>query len=336
MMDATFGLRIGRPTESLDGAARETRLASHYDNTADAATTRLRGRCGCVMIVCEAAPVVANQPIGGSLHKIKIVAPAIARAIRPGQFVMVRVRGRTDPLLARPLALYDTADDATGAATAIELVYLVLGLGTKSFQGLRPGDPVDVWGPLGNGFPRRADEACLDRLMILAGGVGQTPFLAVLKDLLGLRSYGDDASRTPAVRPGRVAFCWGVRTSSSLAGLNDFRLPGVDVYTATDDGSSGFHGNVIGLAESLFSAEGRPTAIFACGPDPMLEAVSNLADVENVPAWVSLETKMACGYGVCFSCVCAVRDERAEAGWDYRRVCLEGAVFPSKSIVWRV
>lgn len=287
------------------------------------------------MIVCEAAPVIANPSLGGSLYKIKILAPAIAGAIRPGQFVMVRVRGRTDPLLARPLALYDTADDANGAATAIELVYLVLGLGTKSLKELRPGDLVDVWGPLGNTFPRQADEASLDRLMILAGGVGQTPFLAVLKDLLGLRGYGD-ASAPPAVRPERVAFCWGARTSSALAGLDDFRLPGVDVYAATDDGSAGFHGTVVGLAESLFASGARPTAIFACGPEPMLEAASELADRENVPAWASLETKMACGYGVCFSCVCAVRDERAQAGWDYRRVCLEGPVFRSNSVVWRV
>lgn len=284
------------------------------------------------MLECTTAIVVANDRLSDDIFRLRIETPAIARAILPGQFVMVRPHGRVDPLLARPLALYDTVDGANGSSSAVDLVYVVLGAGTRALREMHSGDSVDVWGPLGNTFPD-ADHADLKHLLIMAGGIGQTPFVAVLKDLLGLRRYGR-APHHARRRPERVTFCWGTRSSTALAALGDFRLPGVEVHVATEDGSAGFKGNVVQLTETLLQAQAMPTAIFACGPGPMLEAVSHFAAGRAIPAWVSIETKMACGYGVCFSCVCAVKED-SPAGWDFRRVCLEGPVFRAERIEWK-
>lgn len=284
------------------------------------------------MVECATAVVKTNDRLADGIFRLRIRMPTIARTILPGQFVMVRACGRLDPLLARPLALYDTIDGPDGSPDALDLVYVEMGAGTRALARLRANDQVELWGPLGNTFPR-AGEVDFRHLMILAGGIGQTPFVAVLKDLLGLRRYGVSTG-SPKALPKTVTFCWGVRTSTALAALDDFRIPGVDVHVATEDGSAGFHGNVIDLAEAHLPNGAPPTALFACGPEPMLEAVSHFAARHSIPAWVSIETKMACGYGVCFSCVCAVKDE-TPTGWDYRRVCLEGPVFRAATIEWK-
>lgn len=244
---------------------------------------------------------------------------------------MLRPTLGTDPLLGRPLALYDTIDGPDGAPAAFDLVYLVMGRGTQALSRLIEGDLVDLWGPMGNTFPCSRAQANLDHVLLVAGGIGQTPFLSVSKELLGLRRYGSHARAD--MSPRRMTFLWGARSGSNLAGLEDFQLPGVEVRVATDDGSAGHHGTVMDLARPILDSDDPPTSVFACGPEPMLEALAMATKDRSVPTWVSLETKMACGYGVCFSCVCAVQDA---ASWDYRRVCLEGPVFNAERIVWHV
>src|SRR5579875_2334155 len=127
-------------------------------------------------------PVCENFRLARQTYRIRLHCPELARAIRPGQFVMIRLPGRNDPLLGRPFALYDTVLDETGQPIALDVVYLVVGKLTGLLAALRPGDRVAVWGPLGNGFP---DFHFLDHIALIAGGIGQTPFLAHVRDLLG-------------------------------------------------------------------------------------------------------------------------------------------------------
>jgi dihydroorotate dehydrogenase electron transfer subunit len=244
---------------------------------------------------------------------------------------MIRPAGGTDPLLARPLALYDTQDDANGEPVDVDVVYLVMGAGTRALSLLSAGHEVVVWGPLGNTFPTPA-VADLSRPLIIAGGIGQTPFVAMIREWLGQRRYGGRV--LPGPRPQSIRFLWGTRSAAQLAGINDFRQLGVDVQVATEDGSAGFRGRVTDLADAVVPESDPPSAVLSCGPEPMLKAVAQWAHRRRVPAWVSLETKMACGYGVCFSCVCPVVDADQPAGWDYRRVCTEGPVFPAEAIAW--
>jgi dihydroorotate dehydrogenase electron transfer subunit len=266
-------------------------------------------------------PVVENPLLARDTYRIRLQAPELARAIRPGQFLMIRLPAGTDPLLGRPFALYDTVLDAQGQPAALDVVYLVVGKVTGRLAALRPGDRVEVWGPLGNGFPQWSD---LDHVALVAGGIGQTPFLAHVRELLGSRGYG---GRPPRRAARRVSVYYGVRTQDLAAGVEDFRGAGATVHLATDDGSLGFHGFVTQLLEK----HEPPQQLVGCGPEPMLRALAALAARRGVPCHLSLETPMACGVGICFSCVTRVKTAE---GWDYRRVCVEGPVFDAASLAW--
>jgi dihydroorotate dehydrogenase electron transfer subunit len=259
-------------------------------------------------------------------YRLRFACPEIAARITPGQFLMVRLADRNDPLIGRPLALYDTVLDAAGRPDAVDLVYLVKGKFTSRLAECPISTALDVWGPLGNGFlPRDARQ-----LIMVAGGIGQTPFVALARECLGLRRYG-----TPARRPattGRVTLCYGARSADWLAGVDDFRSLGVDVQLATDDGSLGHRGLVTDLLERLLAERPAGCRIACCGPDAMMQAVARIAARTNTPCDVSLETPMACGIGICFTCVARVRD--ATGQWDYKRTCVEGPVFDAALIQW--
>jgi dihydroorotate dehydrogenase electron transfer subunit len=267
------------------------------------------------------ASITENLQLASKTYRIRLHVPELARAIRPGQFLMLRLPDTTDPLLGRAFALYDTVLDAQGQATALDIVYLVVGRVTGLMATRRPDDRVDVWGPLGNGFPVLTD---IEHIGLVAGGIGQTPFLAHIRELLGQRGYGG----RPARRTARsVSLYYGVRTAALLAGVEDFRGAGAAVYLASDDGSVGFRGFVTQLLEQ----HEPPQHLVGCGPEPMLKALAAQAQRWGVPCHLSLETPMACGVGICFSCVTRVR---TAAGWDYRRVCVDGPVFDARSLVW--
>jgi dihydroorotate dehydrogenase electron transfer subunit len=229
--------------------------------------------------------------------------------------------GKTDPLLGRPFALYDTAVDAQGQASAVDVVYLVVGKLTGLLSALVPGDSIECWGPLGNGFP---DLNGLDHVALVAGGIGQTPFLAYVRHLLGERGYAGAAPRR-AVK--RVSLFYGVRTADLAASVEDFRAAGAEVHLATDDGSLGFKGFVTQLLEE----RPPPQHLIGCGPEPMMRALAALARRWGAPCHLSLETPMACGVGICFSCVTKLR---THDGWDYRRVCVDGPVFDAADLAW--
>lgn len=117
-----------------------------------------------------------------------------------------------------------------------------------------------------------------------------------------------------------------------LAGVDDFRRLGVDVHVATDDGSQGHRGLVTELLEPILDRVERPHRIVCCGPEVMMEAVADIAARRGSPCQVSLETPMACGIGICFTCVARIRD--AAGNWDYKRTCVEGPVFDAARIAW--
>jgi dihydroorotate dehydrogenase electron transfer subunit len=264
--------------------------------------------------------VLENVPLAERTYRIRLDSPDLAAAFLPGQFLMLRLPGTTDPLLGRPFALYDTALDAGAHPVAVDVVYLVVGKMTGLLAGLRPGDAVEAWGPLGNGF---LDVAGVEHVGLVAGGIGQTPFLAQARALLGGRGYGGRPARRSAKR---VSLYYGVRTAALAAGVEDFRAAGAEVHMASDDGSLGFAGFVTRLLER----HEPPQALMGCGPEPMLRALAALARRWAVPCQLSLETPMACGVGVCFSCVTKLK---AGDGWDYRRVCVEGPVFDAAAWV---
>jgi dihydroorotate dehydrogenase electron transfer subunit len=269
--------------------------------------------------------VLENAQIARDTFRVRFHCPDIARRIVPGQFLMLRLSGYDDPLLGRPLALYDTVVSASGEPIGVEVVYLVLGKLTRRLRDFLPGQQLDVWGPLGNGFAPQDTQ----RLIMVAGGIGQTPFPALASEYLGKRTYGDPPRS--AAGGGRAILCYGVRNRDYLAGVADFENLGVDVRVSSDDGSAGHHGLVTELLQQALD-ESPDCRVVCCGPERMMEAVAEITHRRGMPCQVSLETPMACGIGICFSCVAKVRD--ADGEWDYRRTCVEGPIFDAATVVW--
>ena len=275
----------------------------------------------------QLATVVEHVAWAKNTRRIRLDCPGIARQIRPGQFVMVRIPNRPDPLLGRPFALYDIYTNDKGEPQGIEFGYVIVGKLTSLLETLVAGDQIELWGPLGNGFPGPP----AGHLVIAAGGIGQTPFLAVIREALRRRVYGTPARDVVQV-PSRITFCYGVRSAEYLAGVDAFRDEGIEVQIATDDGSAGHRGYVTDLLKPLVTAAVPPAMVYCCGPEPMMKAVVRLIQSANVPGLLSLETPMACGFGACFSCVTRIRQD--DGTWDYRRVCVEGPVFAADQIVF--
>ena len=275
----------------------------------------------CMSFMQHTSTILANYLLARDTYLIRLDAAALAAAIRPGQFVMIRMPQRCDPLLGRAFALYDTVLDERDTPVGIDIVYHVVGKVTGLMAGLKEGDAVEVWGPLGNSFP---DPVGDQHVALVAGGIGQTPFLAHTRELLGTRGYGGQAARR---RVKNVSLYYGVRSADLAAGVDDFRKAGATVHIASDDGSLGFKGFVTDLVASHVATQ----HLFGCGPEPMLHALAMQAERRGIRCHLSLETPMACGVGICFSCVTMVK---TACGPDYRRVCVEGPVFDARYLQW--
>jgi dihydroorotate dehydrogenase electron transfer subunit len=297
------------------------------------------GVCHADAAAYASARVVSNRRVAERTWRIRLECPSIAVASLPGQFAMLRIPDRNDPLLARPLAVYDTfaaADDRAPSGPAagrpyVDFLYLVHGKFTTALQHVAAGDELVAWGPLGNGF---AAAAATDHLVLVAGGIGQTALLAFGRERLGRGGYGPPGRPVPAAR--KVTFCWGARTAAMFADTDDFRAAGFDVHLATLDGSVGRRGTVVDLLDDLQAAGaiagGPATLVACCGPEGMMAAVSRWTAARGIACLASLEAPMACGIGICFTCVARVRDP--SGGWDYRRTCIEGPVFDAATLVW--
>jgi dihydroorotate dehydrogenase electron transfer subunit len=281
--------------------------------------------CTAVQTVGE---VVDQVELAHETFCLRIACPQLARQIVPGQFFMLRPLAGTDPLLGRPFALYDVYLGPDGQPAGIDFGYHVVGKVTGMMSQWCTGQTVELWGPLGNGFPLPS----AGHLVCVGGGIGYTPFLAVAREAVGQRRYGRPprAIDHPAAR---VTMLYGVRSRRMRADLAEFAdIPNFETRIATDDGSEGHHGFVTELLErSLSQAHDRPAAVYVCGPVPMMRAAAALCERRDVPCWLSLESPMACGFGACFSCVTRVRVPH-EPGWDYRRTCVEGPVFRSTAL----
>jgi len=271
-------------------------------------------------------PLVESVCLARDIYRARIESPEIARRAVPGQFLMLRLADCDDPLIGRALALYDTVLNEAGEPIGLDVVYLVGGKFTSRLAQCEPGQQLVVWGPLGNGFlPERAEH-----LIMVAGGIGQTPFIALAREQLGLRQFGDPPR---VVQPAqKVTLCYGARSADMLAGVDLFEQLGVDVRIATDDGSAGKHGFVTELLEQTLDESSGQCRVVCCGPEPMMERVAAITREREVACQVSLETPMACGIGICFSCVAQVREP--DGTWDYKRTCVEGPVFDAQKIEW--
>lgn len=236
----------------------------------------------------------------------------------PGRFYMVRVAAGSDPLLRRPFSHARLVSAEGGEC--IELIYEVKGRGTAMLKGLEAGACIDLIGPLGAGF---SVDKSAERLIMVAGGIGVVPVYGLLHCLLE-RRVGMS-----------MEFIWGARTGKDFFRLEELRGAGgrghehIKVHLATEDGSQGFKGLATGLLNELLEkSHGSGMRIFACGPKGMLKETALLAKAHNLHCQVSMEEKMACGFGACLGCAVQA------AGGGYLHVCKDGPVFDIKDIDW--
>lgn len=257
--------------------------------------------------------VLENHELLPGTFLLRLQAPILARDGRPGQFLMVRCaeEGSYDPLLRRPLALH-RLDRSRGE---VELLVRVVGRGTGWLAVRRPGDPLDVLGPLGQGF---RFERRTRNLLLVAGGMGIAPLFA--------------AAEEGVARGWAVTLVLGARTRGELYPAE--RLPPqIEVHIATDDGSCGRPCLVTDLLDDpALGLLSWADQLLACGPRPMLAALDRAVRAARLRprpgfAQVSLEESMACGVGVCLGCVVRTRNGTA-------RVCQEGPVFDLREVVW--
>ena len=246
-----------------------------------------------------------NDRLTENTWRLAVRSAEALPAVRAGQFVMLRLPNRSDPLLGRPLALYRTEPHR------FDVVYLTVGRMTHRLAEVKPNEPLEFWMPLGNGFP----DNNVQHTIIVAGGIGQTPFLMYCQN-----------------RQERISLLYGARTDSRIACMENFGQLGIEPIIATDDGSEGYHGLVTDLIEKVYRP-GEITQLLCCGPLPMLRSAFLTAQKLGLPCFVSLETPMSCGLGICFGCVVPYREDET-ADWDYRRTCIDGPVFDAYKLRW--
>ena len=256
------------------------------------------------------AKILKNYSVGGSYVKLKIACPKISRVALPGQFVNIKVGEGFIPLLRRPVSIHSVKGNN------FELLCEVVGKGTEILSKKKPGEFLNLIGPLGNGFSLLAARSSL----LVAGGMGVAPLVFLAEKL---REIPNPKSQIP------ILVLVGAKTKKQILCVKEFEKIGCVVKIATDDGSAGFKGKVTDLLKNLLSTtDYRLPTIYACGPNPMLRAVSAIAKTKNIPAQVSLEEHMACGIGACLGCVVNTKE-------GMKRVCKEGPVFMAKEIIWK-
>jgi dihydroorotate dehydrogenase electron transfer subunit len=263
------------------------------------------------------AEVLSSTRLSDDYCVIAFRAPALAAALRPGQFVMIRTSPGGTPLLRRPYSIFERVRDAGGSIVGFSIFNKRVGVGSALLYDATPGMRLSCLGPLGRPFSPPAPGA---EVWMVAGGTGLAPFETLSEDLA-------------AAGIGGTLF-YGARRASELFRVEPFERRGTRVVLATEDGSRGAQGRVtVPLAAALAARGGHgPVALYACGPEPMLRAVAELAARHGCACEVATERQMGCGMGGCYSCV--VRVHTSDGGTRYARSCVEGPVFNAADIVW--
>jgi dihydroorotate dehydrogenase electron transfer subunit len=267
-------------------------------------------------------------------YAMTLVAPAIAARFKPGQFVTLAVGGPdTSMLLSRAFSIHDVRPDHGGT---VEFVFAVHGRGTQWLAERRARDVLDVTGPLGKAFPLPRDPV---NCLLIGGGYGSAPLFSLagkLKErhcevdfLLGAASFSPVSVQDAAVTP--ATFLLGAGSGDRVFGALTARRTGRTAVITTEDGSLGSRGMVTDMLDQVIH-DGRTDVIYACGPMPMLRQITVLARRYDIPVQAAVEEAMACGIGVCMTCVLPVIG--SDGITRMSRACMDGPVFRGESVRW--
>ena len=259
------------------------------------------------------ARIISNRRLNEHYWHLEFESALIAKYADAGQFVNIRVTDGVAPLLRRPLSIHGVG------AQKIKVIYEIIGKGTRILSTRKPGEFLDIIGPLGKGFDYRSlvkssKQNILvapgKRNIIVGGGMGVAPLVFLAQKL----------------KLSKPLVLIGARSRKQILCQQEFKSLGCTVKLATDDGSVGFKGRVTDLLRTILE-QAQPLSLFSCGPHPMLKAVAELAGIYKINAQLSLEEHMACGIGACLGCVVSTKS-------GYKTVCKDGPVFSSEELVW--
>lgn len=255
----------------------------------------------------EKVSVLWNEEVGSSYMHIGLQGEKAASAATAGQFVMLRAGSRMDPLLRRPFSIHQIIEEK-GRVSGLEILYKVVGTVTERLAAMQPGDEIDLVGPLGKGFQIFPENKTI---MIAAGGIGVAPVVLLASRLINA-----------GVDPSACTVFLGGKSERDILCRDFFSETGMNVLTATDDGSLGHKGLVTDLLTDAVEKT-KPDMLYTCGPHPMLMAVADIANQRDIRCQISTETIMACGMGACLGCAV----EESGNTDEYMHVCINGPVF---------
>jgi dihydroorotate dehydrogenase electron transfer subunit len=259
----------------------------------------------------EKTTVVQHESFQGDYRLLRVAAPVIGPQVQPGQFVHLRVPRLENAVLRRPFSVFKADDEG------LSILYATVGMGTEALNSVKPGEPVDLLGPLGTGFPTLGNGKTLP--VLVAGGYGNAALYLQAKNL-----------------PVKGVAFFGGRSAKDILCVDEFKALGWDVRVTTDDGSLGTKGLVTAALDPWLEEHGaggmeQGIEVFSCGPNPMLKAVGDRALDKGFTAWLSMDRNMACGVGACLTCVIK---RKTETGWEWARCCKDGPVFNAEEILW--
>lgn len=267
------------------------------------------------------ARVLSLRSVGEDAVVLRLALPEPPPRLRAGRFFMLRRLDCLRPAIPRPFSVYRQLEDGS-----LEFLIKLVGEGTRSLAAAELGAPIRALGPLGQGWPSLDPGG--PPWVLLAGGIGSAPFYMAIEQARAMRSpSGGDSARG-------ITLIYGAARAAMLYELERFEGLGPSVLAATDDGSRGFHGNILELLEAEWAAGRLPQSVrlCACGPEPMMAAVARTAEERGLDCWLSLETLMGCGVGICNGCAVLTRPDGPAADWPLRKCCVDGPVFAASAI----
>jgi dihydroorotate dehydrogenase electron transfer subunit len=253
----------------------------------------------------EKTKIIKNQKIINNYYHLVLETTKINNPL-PGQFVMIRVTDEYEPLLPRPFSIYKFNKNR------IEIIYKVVGKGTYILSKRKPNEEVFIFGPLGNGF---SYDNSLKNVFIVAGGYGIAP-LVYLTFWIGKKT--------------NIVVFIGGKSKNDILCEKDIEKFTKSIFISTEDGSYGKKGLVTELLSnylSKYQPSTKNSIIYSCGPIGMLKEVCKIARKFKINSQVLLEEKMACGFGVCLSCVCQTKNGQ-------KLVCKDGPVFDGNKLIF--
>lgn len=250
------------------------------------------------------AKIICNKKIAKDSCLLVLESEEISKSSRPGQFLMLGVCAPMANILKRPFSICLSYPEKS----QISILYAIRGSVTSYISLLKPADKLSIIGPLGNGFDIPTDTS---RLILLGGGIGIAPLISLLP------YYGS-----------RSVFIAGFKSKEKLIDPKDIFPEDYDCLLATEDGSFGYKGTAVDIFKQYIKDKTLSHSIvISCGPISMLKQVAEICIKRRLDCYVSLETYMACGTGLCQGCVVKTKT-------GYKRVCKEGPVFKAEELCW--